>query len=338
MHTKQQLRLSLSPQATLAVGLSLLLVVDGGPLTFASGHGAIAADEVAARVNGQAIFASEVRRVAESVTGKGKLDPASQRRLLAETLTQLVKRQLAALHLKALKLAATKEEVNLALEGMRERLKQQGATLKSHLKRTKFTEDQLRRTLAWQIGWQRMLDRYMTDANLKRYFDRHRADFDGTEVRVSHILLKLPPTASADEIIKTKATATKLRGEIIAKRTTFIEAAKQHSAGSTASEGGEIGFIPRHKLMPEAFSKAAFALKPQQVSAPIRTAFGFHLIHCLEIKPGQKRWMDVLPALRRSVARYLLDWSADQQRTNANVEFTGKVPYLDPKSRRLVTQ
>jgi parvulin-like peptidyl-prolyl isomerase len=101
---------------------------------------------------------------------------------------------------------------------------------------------------------------------------------------------------------------------------TFGEAAKRFSSGPSRDAGGEIGWISRREPMPEPFSRAAFALSINQVSEPVETTFGWHLICCLEIKPGQKRWTDVRPELELAATEYLFNWIADQQRPKAKVE------------------
>ena len=57
--------------------------------------------------------------------------------------------------------------------------------------------------------------------------------------------------------------------------------------------------------MDEAFARAAFALKKDEIGPPIVTVFGVHLIKLLDVKPGTKQWTDVRDALRSAFAEQL---------------------------------
>ena len=89
--------------------------------------------------------------------------------------------------------------------------------------------------------------------------------------------------------------------------------------------------------MSEEFSAVAFRLKKGEVSLPVRSPFGFHLITCREIKVGEKQWQQVREPLRKAITNYLFQWTAQQQRKRVGLEFTGSWPYFHPQTRALVT-
>jgi peptidyl-prolyl cis-trans isomerase D len=72
--------------------------------------------------------------------------------------------------------------------------------------------------------------------------------------------------------------------------------------------------------MPEAFSRAAFALEKGQFSEPVRSPAGIHLITVLDIKPGTKSREQVEAQLRPAVTLYLFRWIADKERASAKIE------------------
>ena len=284
---------------------------------------------VAARVNDQSILVREVARQVRRIDRPQEMAPRERKRVEAEVLTQLIKRRLVQFFLQQKQLAASRQEVELTVESLRSQLRGQGLTLEQHLDRQRMTEAELRSEISWKIGWQRFLDRYLTEANLKQYFARHARDFDGTKLRVAHILFKLPADAAAGQRAMLRERAMRLARQIRAGEVTFSEAARRYSDAPTAGQGGDIGWIQRDEPMPDGFTKVAFALQNGQVSGPVRTRFGIHLIQCLQIKPGRRTWSDVRPELRAGLTLYLFGWAADQQARVARVVWTGAIPRVD---------
>jgi parvulin-like peptidyl-prolyl isomerase len=181
-------------------------------------------------------------------------------------------------------------------------------------------EPQLRDQLAWEISWSRFLEQQATDENLQRYFDQHRDQFDGRKIRVAHILLRVEPMPASSRSKKDDGRAQQLRQQIVAGQLDFAAAAAQFSQAPTAADGGEIGLIGRQGPMPEPFSAAAFALDVGQLSPPVVTPFGVHLIQCIEIMPGDKTWQQVRGDLYQAVSQHLYRWAADRQRNRATIE------------------
>src|SRR5205823_4431980 len=102
-------------------------------------------------------------------------------------------------------------------------------------------------------------------------------------------------------------------------------------------QGGDLGFIPRHDVMEEAFSQAAFSLANGEISRPIVTSFGVHLIRVTDQKPGNKDWHDARQELREPASRALLDTLVAQERSKAKIAFTGLVPHFKPGTKELAT-
>ena len=78
--------------------------------------------------------------------------------------------------------------------------------------------------------------------------------------------------------------------------------------------------------MDEAFSRAAFSLKPGEVTPPVRSPFGVHLIRCDEVRPGKKRLADVRQEVDDALARELFDKLARLAARTTAVKYTGAVP------------
>jgi parvulin-like peptidyl-prolyl isomerase len=293
---------------------------------------------VAANVGSDSISAGEVAHEMQTALGERKLSPDEAKVLQAQTLGLLVNRQLVMQYLTRLKMAASEAEVDQQVQRLTTELKRRQKTLDEQLETLGLTEAEFRRALAWETSWPKYLQSKMTPENIQKYFAQHRRDFDGTKVRVAHILLKVDTPNDPQAVQAVVDRAGNLREEILAVKLTFAEAAKKHSQAPTAADGGDIGLISRHEPMPEAFSEAAYELQVGQTSEPVLTTFGIHLVHCLAIEPGKLTLADdgVETAVRTDLVRYLFLWVSERQRAETKIEFTGAVPYFDPATGKLV--
>lgn len=307
-----------------------------GPIVVSAQDPSAAPRVAAATVGDVPIYVDEVQRELRRVLDDRQADDSAMRFLQAKTLQQLIDQQLILIWLAEQRQAATDQDVALAETQLKKRLAARELTLASYLGRLGMRAEDLPRALRWQLSWQRFLDRYLSDENLRNYFRDHHAEFDGTQIRVAHLLLKVDgndPGAVSDALVRAKD----LQQAIQENRITFAAAAREHSQAPSGPDGGDIGFISRREPMPEAFSRPAFALKPGEVSEPVISPFGVHLIYCLEIKPGQKQWTDVRAALERGVTEYLFGWAANRQRADVAVTFTGELPHFQPGSETVVS-
>lgn len=111
--------------------------------------------------------------------------------------------------------------------------------------------------------------------NIKKQYEMK----SGPKVQASHILIKIDETMT-DE--KAKAKIEELKKELDAtaaekKAEKFAELAKANSACSSGANGGDLGAFGRGRMVPE-FDKAAFEMKVGEISAPVKTQYGYHLI------------------------------------------------------------
>ena len=137
-------------------------------------------------------------------------------------------------------------------------------------------------------------------ARIAKFHQDNPARFDQKKkVRVRHLLAKVGQGAD-DAAAKKKiedAQARLAKGEDFGK----VAQALSDDAG-TRSRGGELGFVSEG-LFDDAFAKAALSLQPGQVSQPVRTASGWHLIQAEEVVPPKTVSLD---AAREGIARELL--------------------------------
>lgn len=130
-------------------------------------------------------------------------------------------------------------------------------------------------TLASQLLEKEIMSKSkVTEQEVKDYYDKHKEDFTTTsQIRASHIL------------VKTEAEANKVLARL-KKGEQFEEIAKKESLDTkSAVNGGDIGFFARGQLVPE-FEKAAAGLKVGELSGPVKTAYGYHIIKVTGRKTG----------------------------------------------------
>lgn len=289
------------------------------------------AQDVPARVNGEFVQRLEVERVLrEAFRGRPLADEARPH-AEAAALDQAINRRLVLSWLQSQKLAATDDEVRQAYAEFVKSLEFQQVELATYLEREKLTEESLRRGITWDIAWGRYLRQQLTVPAREEFFDAHRRRFDGTQVRVSHVLFG-DETEDHEARI---AQAAQIKREIESGQLPFAAAVAQFSTG-TKDNAGDLGFLERNGAMPEPFAAAAFALEVDEVSEPVTTPFGVHLILATEIQPGKKELKDVVAAVDKAMTRDVLDKLVKELRADAKIEFTGSMPHFDPASGKLM--
>jgi peptidyl-prolyl cis-trans isomerase D len=181
-------------------------------------------------------------------------------------------------------------------------------------------------------------DSNITDSDLHAYYDAHKAAFDQpAHARLS--VLYIPRVVSRADSASVRTHLLALRAEILGGAK-FEDVAKRESADSaSAVRGGDLGKVTRGQLVPE-FEKVAFALKPGELSQPVLTSFGYHLIRVDSSRSDTLHVRHILLRLQpsdSSAAR--VDHEADQLSTlaasatdPAKFDAAGKQLHLTPFS------
>ncbi len=105
----------------------------------------------------------------------------------------------------------------------------------------------------------------------------------------------------------------------------------KHSQAPSKDSGGEIGWIAMDGPMPPDFTQAAFELDAGQISGPVTTRMGLHLIKCLEVKPGKKGPLDARDELIVSAKEFLFNKLAKDHRAEVEIRYSDKFPHLNAK-------
>jgi parvulin-like peptidyl-prolyl isomerase len=281
------------------------------------------------------IAVAEVNRTLKTALQGREVPPAALAVLQAQALEQLIGRKLIQQRMAREKTAPAAHEIEQALEAMQAKLKEQNVPWETLLAQRGLKEADARAEIAWEIGWKKYLQKQVTDAALEAYFQAHRREYDGSQLQVSHILLR-PANSTPAAQAETLKQAEEIREKLIAKKLTFAEAAQAYSAGPSRDHGGDLGFIPRQGLMDEAFSRAAFALELGEISPPVRTRFGIHLIRATQLQAGTKSVADVREQLLQPLALELFQKLSQEERQKVPVRYTGTLPHFQPGTQQVV--
>jgi peptidyl-prolyl cis-trans isomerase C len=290
---------------------------------------------VVARVNDQPIYKEEVDRVLDSVSQREAINPDQLEEFQAATLAQIISQRLVFDFIKQQELLATREEIDAQIDQMDDQLKAQKSSLTQRLRETGMSRNALRNRLGNEVSLHKLVQKYGPEERMQAYFKRHAPQFDGTELRVSHILLRPQAGGSQVEMNDVRAEAARIKAEIESGKITFSDAARKYSAGPSRSEGGDLGFIRREGPMIEAFNRAAFDLEQGQVSEPLATTFGVHLITVTEVRPGGKTLDEVRGKVLPAFTQWLIDQLIEQQIKTAKIEFNENFPHYKPGTREL---
>lgn len=264
-----------------AIGLCLAIF-----LSHALASAAHVTDRIIAVVNSELITLSELK--AEVAAEEKRLQERYQgeelqRRLQQVeymTLTRMIERKLQIQLARAKGVDVTDEEIQRAVQELR----RQG----EHVDATNPDE---KKSLKEQLLLLKVVDRevrsgvMVSEAEMLRYYETHLSRFMlPEEYRISQILIVPRPTQDrAEARAKAASVAAALK-----RGADFAEMALRYSDGPGATRGGNLGFVRQGELVP-AIERALAGLQPGQITEPIETPEGFHIIRLDEKKPPQFR-------------------------------------------------
>ena len=280
-----------------------------------------ATDAVLVVVNGEKITEADLNRSFAYFNVPDEERP----RVRNSFLDNLIDTRLIQQFLKSRKTAATKQEIDEQIKVLKGQLKQAGLDPDKALEEKGFTTDLLREMFAVPLAWKHHTDRAVTPERLKKYFAEHREEFDGTEVRARQILIRARPgDEEAREAAETRLS--ELRQQILAKKFSFEDAARENSDAPSREQGGDVGSFRFTGKMPHEFSREAFKLKVGEMSLPFRSRFGVHLCLVTDRKAGDTSLEDVRDEVLSRMRDELWKEMAAQLRESAKFDWKGEPP------------
>jgi peptidyl-prolyl cis-trans isomerase C len=236
-------------------------------------------------------------------------------------LDQLVENELLRQFLTERRAEVDPQRLASAVKAAKEQLKRENRDPDKLFQSSRLLDGLLRRELSLPMQWQIHLGRVLTQPTIRDEFERHHAEFDGTEVRASQIFVKVPAGADAAQVKAAEEKLAKLRAEIVAGKISFADAARKESQAPSAADGGDVGWFAFRGKMPPEICRVVFGLKPGEVSAPFRTAFGVHLYTVTQVRPGNLNLEDVRASVIARISRNLWEQFAAQARKTAKIEW-----------------
>lgn len=131
----------------------------------------------------------------------------------------------------------------------------------------------------------------VTDEEIKDYYNSNTDAFKTEKtVKARHILFKLDPDSSP-EIVNEKMKKALEVMEKAKSGEDFAELAMMYSEGPTKDKGGDLGTFERGKMV-KPFSDKAFSMNPGEISEPVRTEFGFHIIKVEAVNEASRQSLE----------------------------------------------
>ena len=247
--------------------------------------------EVVATVNGNDITRTQLQDIfnaAVQSSGMNVADLSSAQQLggYTQLLNDLIDRQL-------LLDAASKEEITSEdVEAEIKKFKSQfpdEAIFDTQMKQAGMTPEKLQSDVREELKIRRWMESQVktpdvTDADAKSFYESNLKEFEQPEtVKASHILFMVDADA-APEVVKEKQEAAQKAAARAKGGEDFTTLAKELSEEPGAKEsGGDLGFFPKDRMVPE-FANAAFAANLNDISEPVKTQFGWHVIKVTDKK------------------------------------------------------
>lgn len=159
--------------------------------------------------------------------------------------------------------------------------------------------------------WVQLMQDRVSDESVRAWYDKNIASAPPEqEAHARHIL------------VDTQEQAAKIAAEIAGGKS-FEEAANEHSKDGSGADGGDLGWFSKEDMV-EPFANAVFSMKPGDISAPVQSPFGWHLIEVIAFREMEKPSFeeaeeDIFRLLAREEGQKLME----SLRKDAKIEIIG---------------
>jgi parvulin-like peptidyl-prolyl isomerase len=264
-----------------------------------------ALDRIVASVDGDPITMREVKDFAAARGEPIQTDDFASSDTARKAVKTLIGEKLLEQEVKKFDDKVDEAEVDKYIQQMRQDKHLSDAELRAQLQASGLSYEELRKRARLDIGRAMMIDQEVRakidvpEADIKAYYDTHKEDFTITKERLklAQILIALPPKPTAAQVSAAQKKAEMIRARA-AKGDDFGDLARVYSDDESKSNGGELGWFAPSDVMDE-IAVAVRPLKPGEISAPVRTSHGIHIVKLEDHEvPGVRPFNDVKAPIR----------------------------------------
>jgi parvulin-like peptidyl-prolyl isomerase len=298
-------------------------------LTLAVPLAAKVVDKTLAIVNGEAIMQSEYNKTVAPILEQYKqAAPAAEqtpekiKEFQQKLLDQMVDDKLLKQEAQKRKIKVSKREIEEGIKQVKKRFGSE-SEFQSELKKENLTAAQFEKRIEEQLMVMKLIEQDIkaktpqpTDEEIKAFYEKIQAKMNGKnlgldkkdeeeiaslakllsrataeQVRARHILVAVDKNAPMEEKSAALKKIKKIQAELKAGADFGDLAQKYSDDPGSKNRGGDLGFFSRGDMVPE-FEKTAFSLSVGQVSDPVLTDFGYHLIKVEEKRASKKLTID----------------------------------------------
>src|ERR1700731_1707575 len=251
-------------------------------------------DRIAAIVNDGLVLKSELDAQMDAVTKRlqeQKVELPSQSVLKQQVVDRLIVQEIQTQHAKRVGLTVSDEQLNSALQEIASRNKIPFDQLPTALAAQGVDYKQYREGMRKELTLNTLRQRdgishiNLSPRELEQFLTRQQSSAANDEFNVSHILLSLPEAATPQQLDEITKKARDLSSRA-AKGEDFGQLAIANSKAQTALDGGQLGWRKGTQL-PQFILDLVAPMKAGQVSAPVRTPSGFHIVKLNERRGGE---------------------------------------------------
>lgn len=259
-------------------------------------------DKIVAIVDREIITQSDLNFTLQQLALQNRMDPNSKE-LRDRVLDGMINDKLVLAQAIEDSIIVTEEEVTDRLEqqisrlthqaGGQEQLERVYGMSVNRMKRDYQFRDLIRKQMLVQkIQQQRQASLTISRREVEEFFTTYKDSIPKvpTEFELSHIYIEPKPDSTVLKSTYNKAQAI---ADSIKAGGDFAEFAKRYSSDGSASQGGDLGFARRGSFVKE-FEEAAFTLGEGQISKPVKTQFGYHVIQLVERRGDAVRTRHIL--------------------------------------------